>query len=164
MGGVDQGYQEVDQYAGELKTLKLWRKVVLHLIDRCLNNAYHCYVANAQNPNDHYNFLVSVVESLIGEYHQPKKRPGRVPVTPLQRLTERHFLDEVPDKKRRDCAVCSARGHGMRKRTSSMCVDCGVGLCTMPCFRIWHSEFGIHRGVSRIQLHVNIQITYIIPA
>lgn len=40
MGGVDKSDQMTDQYAGELRTLKCWHKVVFHLIHRTTTNAY----------------------------------------------------------------------------------------------------------------------------
>lgn len=40
MGSVDQSDQRTDHYAGEFRTVKLWRKVVLHLIDRTVTEVY----------------------------------------------------------------------------------------------------------------------------
>ena len=42
MGGVDLSDQMTDQYAGELRTFKCWRKIVFHLFDRTATNAYLC--------------------------------------------------------------------------------------------------------------------------
>ncbi|KAG1678554.1 Tyrosine-protein kinase Yes [Nymphon striatum] len=106
MQGVDCNDQLVDQYASELKTNKLWRKVVFHLIDRCAaTNSYIMYKHHNENPLEHHNFLVQVVEGLVGNYQEPKKMPGRKAIAQSRRLTERHFLEPISGKNRRDCGV-----------------------------------------------------------
>jgi len=40
MGGVDLSDQLTHNYAAECKTIKCWKKVVFHLLDRTANNAY----------------------------------------------------------------------------------------------------------------------------
>ncbi|KAG1683584.1 PiggyBac transposable element-derived protein 4 [Nymphon striatum] len=138
MRGVDCNDQLVDQYASELKTNKLWRKVVFHLIDRCVTNSYIMYKHHNENPLEHHNFLVQVVEGLVGNYQEPKKRPGRKAIAQSRRLTERHFLEPISGKNRRDCGLCSNR-ETKGIRVSNECKDCDIGLC-VPCFKIWHTE------------------------
>ncbi|KAG1655200.1 Ell-associated factor Eaf [Nymphon striatum] len=127
MRGVDCNDQLVDQYASELKTNKLWRKVVFHLIDRCVTNSYIMYKHHNENPLEHHNFLVQVVEGLVGNYQEPKKRPGRKAIAQSRRLTERHFLEPISGKNRRDCGLCSNR-ETKGIRVSNECKDCDIGL------------------------------------
>ncbi|XP_067945031.1 piggyBac transposable element-derived protein 4-like [Watersipora subatra] len=144
MGGVDQSDQMTDQYSGEFRTVKLWKKVVLHLIDRTATNAYTCYKAN---PNivgkkmDHHRFLIQLVEGLIGDYREPRKHVGRPSCSPVARKTARHFLEVIPDGKRKKCTVCAKpRGQGYKgSRIGTWCKDCGVGLCKGACFNSYHT-------------------------
>lgn len=79
MGGVDMADQMTDCYAGEFRTVKCWKKVVFHLIDRTVTNAYVCYKSN---PNvrgkrlTHYEFIIQLVEGLVGGYQEPRTRVG----------------------------------------------------------------------------------------
>lgn len=43
MGGVDVADQMIDYYSAERKTVKMWKKIVFHLLDRTLLNAYILY-------------------------------------------------------------------------------------------------------------------------
>jgi hypothetical protein len=124
--------------------VKLWKKVVFHLIDRTLTNSYVCYKTN---PNvqgkrlDHLKFIIQVVEGLIGDYTAPRKRAGRPSLQPpAARKTERHFLEKIPDSKRKKCVVCcQKRVDGYKgSRITTWCKDCGVGLCKGECFIAYH--------------------------
>ncbi|XP_067940176.1 ankyrin repeat, PH and SEC7 domain containing protein secG-like [Watersipora subatra] len=46
---------------------------------------------------DHHRFLIQLVEGLIGDYCEPKKRIGRPSCSPVARKTARHFLEVIPD-------------------------------------------------------------------
>ncbi|XP_067935863.1 E3 ubiquitin-protein ligase TRIM33-like isoform X2 [Watersipora subatra] len=84
------------------------------------------------------------VEGLIGDYCEPKNQMGRPSVTsPLARKTQRHFIDTIPNGKRRKCVVCAKprhHGDGYKKtRIRTWCKDCDVGLCKGECFRRYHT-------------------------
>ena len=69
-----------------------------------------------------------------------KGRPCSVDET---RLKERHFPDFVPatEKKKnatRKCKVCTA--NGKRSDTRYQCNECDVGLCVVPCFKLYHTR------------------------
>ncbi|XP_067943167.1 piggyBac transposable element-derived protein 4-like [Watersipora subatra] len=145
MGGVNMSDQMTDAYAAEFRTVKCWKKVVFHLIDRTLTNAYICYKENSNKtgkPMTHHQFIIDVVESLIGDYKEPRSQVGRPSIgTPVSRKTDRHFLESIPDKKRKKCEVCASnRGDGNYKgtRITTWCKDCGVGLCRGDCFKKYH--------------------------
>ncbi|KAG1674873.1 PiggyBac transposable element-derived protein 4 [Nymphon striatum] len=146
MQGVDCNDQLVDQYASELKTNKLWRKVVFHLIDRCAaTNSYIMYKHHNENPLEHHNFLVQVVEGLVGNYQEPKKRPGRKAIAQSRRLTERHFLEPISGKNRRDCGVPIVKqsefAFPMNARTVTLgCVPWGV--CHWVCAMLQNLAHG----------------------
>ena len=88
------------------------KKVVFHLIDQTLTNAYICYKENSNMTGKsltHHQFITGVVESLIGDYKEPRSQLGRPSIgTPASRKTERHFLESISDKKRKKSAVCAS--------------------------------------------------------
>ena len=100
-------FRTTDHYSAELGTVKCWRKVVFHLFDRTVTNAYICYKNNINDPTPakkkmtHLQFMIRLVEGLIGGYEEPRTRVGRPSLgSPEARLTARHFLETIPDKKR----------------------------------------------------------------
>ncbi|XP_067939871.1 piggyBac transposable element-derived protein 4-like [Watersipora subatra] len=105
MGCIDMRDQMADAYAAEFRTVKCLKKVLFHLIDRTLTNAYICYKKNSNRtdkPMTHHQFIIDVVESLIGDYKEPHSQIGRPSFgTPASRITDRHFLESIPDKKRK---------------------------------------------------------------
>lgn len=109
MGGIDKSDQMTDQYSCELRSRKCWRKIMFHLFDRTMTNAYILYKNNPNlqgTPLTHLKFIISVVEGLIGGYEEPRKKVGRPSLgDPLARKSARHFLSKIPDGKRMKCAV-----------------------------------------------------------
>ena len=65
----------------------------------------------------------------------------------VTRLTGRHFPSYVENSttksKSRECAVCSQKkndnGKRIRRQTRFQCDECNVGLCAVPCFKIYHT-------------------------
>jgi hypothetical protein len=60
--------------------------------------------------------------------------PGRSLKTPLDRLSARHFMEELPPSEKevkpmKMCAVC-CKTNGRRKATSVWCKDCAV-VCVL---------------------------------
>lgn len=98
----------------------------------------------------HLNFRLDLVDRLIerhGTVNEKKGRPGILP-NPV-RLTERHFLEVIqPTEKKlrltRQYFVCCSKrndsGKRMRKETRYFCLDCDIGLCLPPCFKIYHTK------------------------
>jgi hypothetical protein len=147
MGGIDVSDQMTDHYGAELGTVKCWHKVVFHLFDRTVTNAYICYKNNINDPTPakkkmtHLQFMIRLVEGLIGGYEEPRTRVGRPSLgSPEARLTARHFLETIPDKKRKKCVLCAEKREvGFKgSHISTWCKDCGVGLCK-ACFPKYNS-------------------------
>ncbi|CAB3980931.1 Hypothetical predicted protein [Paramuricea clavata] len=58
----------------------------------------------------HLQFMIRLVEGLIGSYEEPRTRVGRPSLgSPEARLTARHFLETIPDKKRKKCVLRSVK-------------------------------------------------------
>lgn len=143
MGGVDVSNQMTDHYAAELRTVKWWKKVVFHLIDWTVTNSYICYKLNPniQEKLKTHPFLVQLVERLIDGYQEPRKKVCMPSIgCPEVRKVERHFIQVIPEKKRKKCAVCAQdRNKGLKgTHITTWCPDCGVGLCKGECFKTYH--------------------------
>ena len=112
MGVIDLSDQMTDQHATDPRTVKCWCKIVFHLTNRTVTNAYICYKNNSndQTPSKekltHLQFPIRLVEQLIGGYREPRKRAGRPSLGSADaRTTQRHFLETILDKKRKKCAI-----------------------------------------------------------
>ena len=53
--------QMTDHYGAELGTVKCWRKIVFHLFDRTVSNAYICYKNNINDPTSAKKKITSSV-------------------------------------------------------------------------------------------------------
>ena len=100
-------------------------------------------------------FSKSVIDDLIGQYgelHSLGK--GRRPRqgTPMRLLgktvIEKHYPDYIPSVAgrpnkpgRKRCTVCINTTRRARKRTDvqTLCAECRVPLCMVPCFREYHT-------------------------
>ena len=65
-GAVDTADLKVEEYTAERATMKLWKKVLFHLVDRMLLNAFIVYEesVNPEGRLSRKSFIISVVESL----------------------------------------------------------------------------------------------------
>ncbi|VDH96444.1 Hypothetical predicted protein [Mytilus galloprovincialis] len=142
MGGVDLGDQFIAQYEPQFRSLKLWKKILFNLLMTATVNAYICYRNTfvVQKKMDHLTFQQEIIQGLIGQHREGQTRPGRRCLLQSTRLTARHFIEWIPNKRRMRCAVCSGKENrfsGTRIRT--WCPDCGVGLCVGRCFKHFHT-------------------------
>ena len=108
MGGVDKSEQITDQYSSELKTVKCWRKIVFYLISRTTSNI--CYTQNTNiidRKMTHLEFQVALVEGLVTGHTETRRKAGHPSLGPEPaRLTEHHFVDDIPDKKQKMYCLC----------------------------------------------------------
>jgi len=105
-------------------------------------NAYICYknMFIIQKKVSHLTFQQQIVAGLIGNYRAGQGRTGRRSLNCRVRLSGRHFIDWIPDKRRLKCAVCIGKsGNFAGSWVRTWCPDCGVGLCVGQCFRNFHT-------------------------
>ncbi len=72
--------------------------------------------------------------------------------SPSARLVERHFPDQVPSRQngkpgQRNCVVCSSKAGRPRKTSTYYCKICGVDLCVVPCFELYHTKVNPSRYI-----------------
>lgn len=133
MGGVDLGDAKIQTYDSEMRSVKMWKKLLINILLRIVVNGYIIYKQNRglRTKMSRLDFITQLCQELVGEYRTERLRPGRN-TTELNRLTERHFPDYIPDGLRRRCRVC-------KKRTRFMCDQCRSGLCIGQCFKTYHT-------------------------
>ncbi|CAG2245712.1 unnamed protein product [Mytilus edulis] len=122
MGAVDTTDAIMKAYGGHRKNRKPWKKVVLHLFHRIVHNAYILYQKNTSDTpvKSRLRFIQEIVESLSGiRSEQPRRR---------RRHKRARSVSTLPDRKEKDCCVCSNRSHGGRKRSRTVCNFCKKGL------------------------------------
>ena len=87
-------------------------------------------------------FQVAPVEGLVVGHTETYRKAGHPSLGPESaRLTERHFLDGIPEKKHKKCVVCAQdRADGYKgSRIRTWCSECGVALCAICCFKQYHT-------------------------
>ena len=146
MGGVDRVDQMIQTYDVVRKSLKWYRKIVIHLLQIAMMNAWIIYVKEVDRNMTFLKFQRVVVSSLVFEGNEEH---GPAPQENVVRLTARHFPSHVPaterkQKAQRRCRVCRIR-LGIRKESRFCCLKCPSqpGLCLENCFEIYHTVANI---------------------
>ncbi|KAM4723160.1 piggyBac transposable element-derived protein 4-like [Rhinophrynus dorsalis] len=142
MGGVDRTEQMLQPYNCALKGLVWYKKLVVHLLQLSMLNAFVVYRQSAPaNPLSFLKFQQAVITSLLSQIEDDAVIET---VENVDRLTGRHFADILPPTEKKNnpckrCRVCSRKGQ--RKETRYYCPDCPSkpGLCIPKCYRIYHT-------------------------
>ncbi|KAG8290302.1 hypothetical protein J6590_085347 [Homalodisca vitripennis] len=133
MGGVDGHDQMLHQYIGDRRSAKFWKKLTFNLLSRMILNSYILYKQNTTNPMTRLKFLVTLVDSLSAEWFDFKEQRHPIPDTDVSDDENQgggdagilpSFFEKLPNKKERNCCVCSAastRLGGKRKKSSYIC-------------------------------------------
>ena len=174
MGGVDLSDQLLNYYSFLRKSMKWSRKLLIHLFNLVILNAYilnrhyGCKKLNHDEFRDHLvKYLIQeglksykiplppVLSSTLGKYHVEDHNE--------RRLSERHFLKNIPagegrkrQKPSRRCFVCSKLPGCKKKRTSFWCEECCKPLCISNCFEIFHTELNYKEKATEITQQGNI--------
>ena len=121
MGAVDTTDAIMKAYGGTRKNRKPWKKVLLHLFNRIIQNAYILYQKNTTD--------IPVKSRLTRNCRSPfgVDRPRVVRVQRRSNLGARSVTN-LPGKKVKDCCVYSRRNQGGRRGSSTVCNLCGKGL------------------------------------
>ncbi|KAK3795292.1 hypothetical protein RRG08_065255 [Elysia crispata] len=108
-------------YLDERRTLKYWKKVAFTLISRMVVNSYIIYSQRApRRVMTRYKFTTQVVDGLAKDALEIRDTPPG----PSSSIT----IIQIPDKKERECSVCSDPKGAGRKRSRTMCSVCQKGL------------------------------------
>lgn len=137
MGGVDMSDRKIYQIAAERPTHRYWVKIFRNIMDMSLRNAYEIYLQTVTTPPiSCQDFVAEVVEGLCTPAPQPEQ--------PMS-LSLQHQCVLLPDKKERDCVVCSDRSAGIRRRSRHWCPGCDVGVHGQCFVQLEHYRRGSKR-------------------
>ncbi|PNF23441.1 hypothetical protein B7P43_G09117 [Cryptotermes secundus] len=144
MRGVDRADQMLHYYPCSRKTVKWTKKLVFFLLQMAALNSFILfkkYTTTEKYKKRNYkfkDFILDCVEKMTEQNKQLKDPENR-----LEGGLKVHKMVHVPpsnNKKNgamRKCRVCAK--HKIRKETSVMCASCGVALCKLSCFNVYHT-------------------------
>ncbi|XP_062609963.1 piggyBac transposable element-derived protein 4-like [Saccostrea cucullata] len=97
MGGVDLSDKSLELYDPDIRSNKMWKRILFNLLLRVISNAYIIYRQNRglRTKMDRMDFHMGVCLGLIGNFRQPRRFPGRPSLSTQTRLTERHFIEQL---------------------------------------------------------------------
>lgn len=153
MGGVDCSDMVTNSYAAMRKSVKWYKKLVFHLSDLSLTNAFILYKWITGNATmRHLTFTQAVIKALLETSCDDRPLPQRSGrsstdcVSRLQYKSSRHWPSLIVAvegaKKRlptRICAVCAARSK--RSETRYECSTCNAPLHPDNCFEVYHTKY-----------------------
>ncbi|MCG8622400.1 MAG: transposase [Proteobacteria bacterium] len=162
MGGVDLSDNFLSHYQ-TLKSIKWYRKLLLHLINMATLNAYILNRKYGNNKLSHTAYRERIASYLITTSVETatclKKKPSIDLDNTQLRLSGKHYIKNwsaVPSSKRkspaRKCAVCNFTPQQLAKYgyndlkipvkySSYGCTICSqITLCITPCFEMFHSN------------------------
>ena len=144
MGAVDKADQMLQPYDATRKTTRWYKKVMTHLLQVALLNAYQVYKKHKGSTIDFLGFQYQVISDLLYT-DNPAPQQDLPRCEDVARLSERHFpvnISEVVGKRSsgRKCKVCTSQGR--RKESSFLCGQCPSkpALCVSPCFQVYHTK------------------------
>ena len=155
MSGVDLLDQIIAYYPCTRRTLKWTKKVFFYLMEISVHNSFILYKEKSTTKSFKtlYKFSMELISQLCLRPNEqssddddagapPSKAPRCDPEDRLRGGFKRHEIALFPatEKKKcpqRGCRVCLK--HGNRKDTRYYCLHCGVPLCIIPCFKLYHS-------------------------
>ena len=142
-GCSQQGYQMLQPYDATRKTTRLY-KVMTHLLQVVLLNAYQVFKKHKGSTMDFLAFQYQVISDLYTDNPAPQQDLPHC--EDVARLFERHFpvnIAEAVGKRSsgRKCKVCTSKGR--IKESSLLCGQCPSNskptLCVSPCFQVYHT-------------------------
>lgn len=144
MGGVDKMNQLLQPYDPCRKTIKWYRKVVIHLLQVAMMNSWIIY-RKREGKKTFLQYEQAVIAQIL--FGMDQEADSEVPaVESLVRLTEKHFPDVIPPtenkpRAQKRCRVCWARDK-VRRDVRYHCPDCPTqpGLCFPACFKVYHTR------------------------
>ena len=157
MGGVDLVSRVLILYSSQKRGVKWYRKIAEFYLDISVYNSFILW--KKMNPDkqsvDHLRYRKMLIEEII-MFHAfcgQSQSTGPYPDTTkanLIRLTERHFISQLPStnnkaRAQRKCIRCTKLG--FRKNTRFWCVTCRVAFCFNECFEVYHTKRDIKKSL-----------------
>ena len=140
MSGIDRSDQMLSYYSGLRKTIRWYKKIGVHMLEKMVNNAF--YLSRLHNPNSVKHIIqmrMMAIEWFIGN--------TPAPLAPAPTAAIHHLKSFPPTEKKkhpqRICKVCYEKK--VRKDTRYFCAKCEQhpALCIEPCFLEYHVRLGL---------------------
>ncbi|XP_063227539.1 piggyBac transposable element-derived protein 4-like [Bacillus rossius redtenbacheri] len=156
MRGVDRFDQIRATYTVSRRSRKWWHRIFYFLVDAALVNSFILYTLSGDRGQiscKHLDYHISVAKHLIGNFSS-RKRKGPISANYLKKRFHKdgkplgvpletrfsnvgvHLPVELASFRR--CRLCSSSKH--EKRTRVGCSQCDVPLCSVPCFKTFHTK------------------------
>nr|CAH7726537.1 unnamed protein product [Callosobruchus chinensis] len=143
MGGTDQMDANLNVYRIGVRGKKWWWPIFTWLVDVSIQNAWILQKSDGRNMSQ-LEFRRQIAQCWLTRYKNMPKHCGRpqstgqssariLPAIRYDRLD--HFVEYVPNGKRRRCAGDNHKGSAVR----TQCQKCGLGLC-VDCFSSFHKQ------------------------
>ncbi|XP_065924938.1 uncharacterized protein [Magallana gigas] len=97
MGGVDLSDKSLELYDPDIRSNKMWKRILFNLLLRVISNAYIIYRQNRglRTKMNRMDFQMGVCLGLVGNFRQPRRLAGRPSLSAQARLTERNFIEQL---------------------------------------------------------------------
>ncbi|KAG8248860.1 hypothetical protein J6590_108442 [Homalodisca vitripennis] len=119
MGGIDTTDQMLYSYLDERRTVKYWRKITFNILSRMILNSYILYKMNCKDkPKSRLNFTINVIETLAQDWLIAKNIPANLGGGDGQMPLSRFGMDKIPEKKEKNCCVCSTKKSKKENKTA----------------------------------------------
>lgn len=154
MSGIDKSDQMISYYSCPKKTIRWYKKVIFHLLDIGVWNAFFIYKCGLNKKPTFADFRETLIRDLLGieGVYDGRECVAEMPSKTRKKISKRfgnenHILEAIPipeSSKRKGkfykrCRQCSVEKK--RKETFWQCRNC-VGhppLCVGACFELWHT-------------------------
>ena len=152
MGGVDLADQFRKYYSVGRSSRKWYKYLFWFSIDVSICNAFilqnHFLTGAGRAKLKQVDFRTRLAKQLIGGFSSSVSAAQSLKRKKIQTLSlgeenaGKHFIDKIKGRKRQ-CVRCKRVGiktpSGRPVETSTECVQCGVALCKVNCFAIFHA-------------------------
>jgi len=149
MSGVDKSDQMLQYYCFNRKTVKWWKKVMIHFISLSVVNAHKVYNVIRSRQGDRKIPLVTFMANLSEDLAGLVSVEDANVVLPNNRIVPSQYRHFPRPTARRTCVVCRSHIHWSRNsglphpsylHSNFECSVCQVNLCVAPCFENYHTK------------------------
>ena len=146
MGGVDRCDMLLALYRNAMKTRKWYKRIIFHLIDLCVVNAWT--LSGGVRKMSLYKFKLAVatglIEATVAPHHEQVPGPAPAETQHNRDVSHDSRYDGVGHLvKQLDANVQRCKMEGCRRRTKFVCVKCRTTLCVdirSDCFYRFHTK------------------------
>ncbi|XP_068985425.1 piggyBac transposable element-derived protein 4-like isoform X2 [Bombus flavifrons] len=144
MGVVNNRDKVISSVQSVRKGVKWYKIYFFHLLDVAIWNAYCLYKLQEKEKVTMRAFHLRLLKEIFEKFGYTNNNISSnksIADHPF-RLSGKHFPSYCRSTKSkkalRNCIICSK--NDVRRRSRYECEDCDVGLCVIPCFKIYHTQ------------------------